>query len=158
MFKINPFIIAALIFLTSASPSTYINPTGTYKLESKNYKKNAETYGYTGVMQVKRITQNKIAITFGVNKGAPSYNSGAIIDTLDYLNNNAVYFDPSVDSTCRITFNFTTHGVSVVQVAGNINNACGFGHGVTANGYFKKISSLSPVLKNPQTDEIVNKN
>lgn len=156
MFKLSFLAIVGLILLTSNSLSTYINPTGTYKLDSRNYKKNAETYGYTGTMQVKRITQNKIAITFGVNKGAPSYNSGAIIDTLDYLNNKAVYFDPSVDSTCRITFKFETHGVSVVQESGNINNACGFGHGVTANGYFKKISSLSPVLKNPQTDEIVN--
>jgi hypothetical protein len=85
---------------TAISP----DPTGTYHLDSKTENKDGEVYGYTGVIQVKRLVENRIVMTFGVCKGAPSYNSGSFVDTLHYANNRAVFTAAEFDPSCRITF------------------------------------------------------
>lgn len=109
MFKLASIIVIS--FLTGIAPEqSYIDPTGTYTLKSKTTKKGEDVYGYTGQIQVKKINARKIAMTFGINRGAPSYSSGSFVDTFAYNNNEAIYFDPGSDSTCKITFRFTKLG------------------------------------------------
>jgi hypothetical protein len=96
-------------------------------------------------------------MTFEVNKGAPSYNSGSFVDTLVYKENKAVYRDTEVDTTCTIIFNFNKKGINVVEKTGNYNWGCGFGHGVVADGFYKKISNKVPILTEPLTGEKLNK-
>jgi hypothetical protein len=131
----------------------YIDPTGTYNLNVKTKKKGEDIYGYSGQIQVKKLTNDKIVMTFGVNKGAPSYNSGSFVDTLVYKNNIAIYTDPTTDTTCRITFTFNKNGVLVKEQTNDFNSGCGFGHAVVADGYFKRVSSKTPILTHPQTGE-----
>jgi hypothetical protein len=130
-----------------------IDPTGTYQLDNKTKRKNGEIYGYFGKIQVKKITVNKIVMTFEVNKGAPSYNSGSFVDTLSYYNNMATYKTPEVDSTCKVTFVFSKNGVTVTEETANYNFGCGFGHAVIADGFYKKVSSKVPILVEPLTGE-----
>ena len=145
-------ILASIILLTSFSIEIfYIDPTGTYKLNSKANNKNGDTYGYSGQVQVKKISLNKIVMTFEVNKGAPSYNSGSFVDTLSYNDNKAIYTDTESDSTCKITFDFYKKGITVKEETSDYNSGCGFGHGVVANGFYKKTSSKMPILTKPLT-------
>lgn len=125
---------------------TSIDPTGTYKLASETVTKDGDTYGYSGKIQVKKIGDDKIAVTFYVNKGAPSYNMGGFVDTLSFVNNKAIYKGLENTTDCRIEFAFSESGIMVKTDEGN---SCGFGHGVYANGFFKKKSSIEPILENP---------
>ena len=124
---------------------SFLNPTGTYKFNEKTVKRDGEVYGYFGEIRVKLIDSSKIAMSFYVCKGAPSYNSGSFIDTLDYVNEKVIYI-PEDDSTCRITFYFKKHGIDVIQSQANLNFGCGFGHAVFADGYFKRISRKTPEI------------
>lgn len=123
----------------------FLNPTGTYKFNEKTVKRDGEVYGYFGEIRVKLIDSSKIAMSFYVCKGAPGYNSGSFVDTLDYVNEKVIYIS-EYDSTCRITFHFKKHGIDVTQSQANLNFGCGFGHGVFADGYFKRISRKTPEI------------
>ncbi len=155
------YLAFASINLSTASLNShqtakqYINPTGTYNLVSNAKTQNGDIYGPTGDIQVKALLKNKVAIVLGVNMGAPAYNSGALIDTLAYNDNTCIYKGNSDDPSCRITFVFTSTGIKVSQKQADLNYGCGFGHGVFADGFYKKKSGKVPVLKNPQTGELI---
>lgn len=119
----------------------HTEPTGIYKLNNVIEKKDGEIYGYFGQIQVKKLNSEQIVMKFEVNKGAPSYNSGSFFDTLIYKNNKAVYRDIEVDTTCKITFKFDRKGITVLEETANYNWGCGFGHGVVADGFYKKTSN-----------------
>lgn len=147
-----------IILLTSFTVQTsYIEPTGTYQLDSKSEKRNGDIYGYSGQIQVKKLSSDKIVMTFEVNKGAPSYNSGSFVDTLIYKDNKAIYIDLESDSTCKITFDFDKKGVTVKEETADYNSGCGFGHAVVADGFFKRTSGKTPILTEPLTGEKLEK-
>lgn len=132
----------------------YIDPTGTYELNSKTEEKDGEIYGDSGRIQIKKITDDKVAMTFETNKGAPSYNSGSFIDTLEYKNNIVIYTAPEdIDASCKITFHFDEKGITVEEKTDNPDAGCGFGFGVMADGFYKQTSSDIPVLIHPLTGE-----
>jgi len=133
--------------------SNYIDPTGTYELDSKTEKKGEDIFGYSGKIQVKKIKQDKIIMTFMICKGAPSYNSGSFVDTLDYNKNTVIYKTLDFDPSCLIKFDFNNKGIFVKETTNDLNSGCGFGHAVVADGFFKKTSSSEPLLKDPMTDE-----
>lgn len=142
------YILIILVFLTSCS-SNSIDPTGTYKLDSKTTIRNGETYGYFGEIQVKQIEDDEIVITFNVCRGAPSYNMGAFTDTLSFKNNQANYTCSEYDSSCVINFKFKKDGVEVLEKTNDLSFGCGFGYNVRATGRYKIISHKTPVLKDP---------
>ena len=154
------FVLAALGlsaagFHSNKTERQYINPTGTYDLVSKEKVRHGKTYGPNGDIQVKALLKNKVVIVLGVNMGAPAYNSGTLIDTLTYKDNSCVYKGDAGDSSCRITFIFTKSGIKVTQKQADLNDGCGFGHGVFADGFYKKKSGKVPLLKHPQTGELI---
>jgi hypothetical protein len=126
-------------------------------LDSQTTEKNGDIYGYFGKIQVKALSADQIIMTFMINKGAPSYNSGSFVDTLDYKNNLVIYTAPEMDSSCKITFEFNDRGVTVKEETEDFNFGCGFGHAVVADGYYKKVSSDEPELRDPMTDEKLEK-
>jgi hypothetical protein len=151
-------LIASIIIFTGFAVQTkYIDPTGTYKLDRNTEIKNGETYGYSGQIKVKKISLEKIAMTFEFNKGAPSYNSGSFVDTLIYIDNRAVYIIPEADTTCKITFVFDKKRVIVKEETADYNSGCGFGHAVVADGHYKKTSNKIPILSEPLTGEKLEK-
>jgi hypothetical protein len=125
----------------------HINPTGSYKLVSNAKIKDGDTYGYSGDIEVKLLDSSRIAISFYVTKGMPSYNSGSFIDTLFFQDNIAIY-KTNEDSTCTMTFKFSGRGIKVGEKTADYNSGCGFGHAVVANGFYKKTSSRVPQKEN----------
>ena len=141
----------SLIGQVNTAP-TFINPTGSYKLDSKTEIKDGDTYGYFGEINVKLLKNSKIAFTLFVCKGAPSYNSGTIWDTLNYQNNVSIYKTSEDSSTCKIVLSFKKSGLTIEQHQADLNFGCGFGHGVFADGFYKKTSSKIPIIKDPAKD------
>jgi uncharacterized protein YecT (DUF1311 family) len=152
------FVKQRVIELVNSSALNYsadkykVNPTGLYSLDNKTTIKNDDTYGYFGDIAVKAISQNKVVVRLYVCKGAPSYNSGTLADTLEIKNNKAIYTNAEFDSTCKIIFSFFRQGIKVEEFTDNYNSGCGFGHAVVADGFFKKKSNKIPTTKE-LTDE-----
>lgn len=141
--------------IQAVSQLKYIDPTGTYILDIKTEQKEGDIYGYSGEIQIEKIDLNELAITFSINKGAPSYNMGGFIDTLKYIDNKTIYKGDNDNSNCFIELSFSENGIEVDQ---GEDTDCGFGHGVHANGFFKKVSSLVPILNNPFTGKRITRN
>jgi hypothetical protein len=145
----NSIILFVMLLLTgglighSNGQNKSLNPTGSYYRGDKR----------SGEVRVKLLDNNKIAITLLACVGKPSYNSGGFVDTLDYQNRKAIYKDLEDDSSCVITLKFSEVGIDIEQQQANLNWACGFGHGVDASGYYKKVSSKVPKIRNLQWDE-----
>jgi len=146
------FVKQRVIELIKATPNNYsannykINSTGYYSLNNKTEKKNGDTYGNFGDIEIKQINNNQIKIRLFACKGAPSYNSGTLTDTLIISNNKAIYTTED-DPSCKIVFTFYRQGIMVEQFAEDPNFACGFGHAVDAYGYYRKKSSKVPTDK-----------
>ncbi|WP_057936129.1 hypothetical protein [Algoriphagus resistens] len=153
MKKLGGILIVLLLFSGCNAFKGNLDPTGTYSFGLRPMGEEDSGIGYNGLIQVIGIGNNKIAMTFEVNKGAPSYNSGSFVDTLAYADNRSIFTIPAIDPSCRITFEFDRKGVEVNEEADNLNSACGFGNAVVAKGYFKKVSKKKPVLKAPLTGE-----
>jgi uncharacterized protein YecT (DUF1311 family) len=152
------FVKQRVIELINASSTNYsadkyeVNPTGLYSLDNKTVIKNDDTYGYFGDIAVKTISKNKVVVRLFICKGAPSYSSGTLSDTLEIKNNKAIYRNAEFDSSCKIIFSFFRQGIKVEEFTNNYNSGCGFGHAIVANGFFKKKSNKIPTLKE-LTDE-----
>jgi hypothetical protein len=148
------FILAAAFFLLNTSTDqTFIDPTGTYELISTAKVEDGDTYGYFGEICVKLIDKNKIAMSFYICKGAPGYNSGSFVDTLEYRNNIATYKDKyTTEQACRVEFTFSRTRIKLKETANYEYGNC-WGNGVVAFGSFKKISSKIPAIKNPMRDD-----
>jgi hypothetical protein len=150
MKKISSFLALALILVTilSYGQTNYVNPTGSYILKGKKLK-NGERANH-GEVQVKLIDKNRLAISFYYNKGYPSYNSGSFVDTLEYVDNKAVYTYDEPErliSDCKLTFTFDKKKVTINHQAEDYNYSCGFGMGVVASGIMPKISARIPEIK-----------
>ena len=134
----------------------YVQPTGTYLLDRDTTMKEDDFYGTMGRIQVKMISEGKLILAMGILNGAPGYHSGFFIDTLHYDYTTAIYTAPvNIDAECRIGFQFSDDGVSVVQSPKASPGGCGFGQGVTADGFFVKISSEAPVFQHYLTGELL---
>jgi hypothetical protein len=141
-------ILISWLILSGLLPlETTVDPTGIYDLENETRKEGDDIYGYFGQIKVLAIDETTIIMDFQVCKGAPSYNSGSFLDTLEYINGQAIYTDPEIDESCRITFDFTEKGVKVTEETENYNFGCGFGHAVVADGFYKKTSSDKPTFE-----------
>lgn len=151
------FALFATVFaLTSFVVPKGVDPTGTYTLRSVTEERDGDVYGYSGTIQVKQLDKHTVVMTFEINKGAPSYNMGMFVDTLELNGNKVLYTVPESDSSCRITFRFSKKGVKVVEETDNYNFGCGFGHAVVADGYYDKTDHEVPVLTWPGTGEPLN--
>ena len=142
-------LILIFLSLAIASNKDKIDPTGTYKLDSKLRKIGQETYGNGGEIRVNMLNDSTIVVGFYFQNGAPSYNMGFFYDTLEYRNSKAIYRCDDDDSTCALTLTFTKDAVVSNEKTQDYNWGCGFGHGVVANGYFRKVSSSMPIKLDP---------
>jgi len=131
----------------------FINPTGTYKLNSKATVKNGDTYGNFGEIRVKLLDSNNIVMSFFTCKGAPSYNSGSFIDTLTYYNNSCTYTDKEDTArACKVVFTFTKRQIDLKETANYDYGTC-WGQGVVAFGSFRKPDNKNPLRKIPFMDD-----
>lgn len=142
LLKHQVFALVILIAISNCSlAQSTVDPTGTFEYQGKTIKKNGDLYGCYGTIQVKKIADTKIIMTFSICIGAPSLNSGSFVDTLDYVANSSTY-------TCEghlTNFAFTKNGAVVSE---NSQGSC-WGHGVYAQVRFRKKSKKEPTLIEP---------
>jgi uncharacterized protein YecT (DUF1311 family) len=131
------------------SPENYkVSLTGFYDLDSKTENKNDDVFGYMGQILVKAIDNDKIVINLNINRGAPSYNMGILVDTIEVKNNQAIYeTKEKSDGPCKLIFTFYRRGLKIDHIAEDYNFSCGFGHAVIANGFYKRKSNKTPTDK-----------
>lgn len=137
MTKVFYIIQAWLQLIGCVIGESYLDPTVTYNFDRPAIEKEGEIYGYFGNIRVKNLCKDQIAMTFMINKGALSYNSGSFIDTLMYRESQPIYTDTEMDPSCKITFNFDSNGVTVKEETDDFNFGCGFGYAVAADGFYK---------------------
>ena len=127
-------ILSACVLLLSSSfqlETNGFNPTGTYEYD------NGENGD--GTVKVKKISADKIKVSLFVIGGPPSHNMGEFMEVIKIKNGVANY----KSGDCALKFIFNSKAVKVVQSGWD----CGFGNGVAAGGYYKKISSKVPDME-----------
>lgn len=132
------FLLSSAFFFGSFLPvstsyqltSNEFNPTGTYEYDHGD---NGD-----GTVKVQKISSEKILVSIFVIGGPPSHNMGEFKKELKIKNGVASY----KSGDCGIKFTFNTKAVKVIQTGFD----CGFGNGVSANGYYKKTSSKVPKM------------
>ena len=78
-----------------------------------------------------------------LGRGAPSYNSGAMVGKLIIRGDSTAKYQRLDDTTqCTLSFHFSRKSVDITST--NATNTCGFGFGVTANGIYTRTSSEIP--------------
>lgn len=129
------------VVAVALSAQTVFDPSGHYELETRGFELDSDTYiGPSGTINVERSGRDAIVVQLIVVRGWPSYNMGELTDTT-VISNGIAVITTEDDSSCVITLVFDRSGVKVTQVADNLNFACGFGHAVVAEGYYRKIPS-----------------
>lgn len=127
--------IALVAFMTATTNVTVIdpiitNPTGTYRFTERRTHRRGE-------MRVTLCDPKHIAIRLVVSSGAPAFDAGSLIDTLEYANNIAIYTDPNEGSSCRIVFQFSRSGTRIEEQR---VGACSFGNGVAVAGFYRRVN------------------
>ncbi|HEY6900448.1 MAG TPA: hypothetical protein VI233_07390 [Puia sp.] len=137
-------LLALTGYLPGKVPSSFIDPTGTYRL--KGVVKNNKVTGHSGELRVRLLTEHTVALCFYINAGYPGYRSGALLDTLSY-EENKVEYRPLRDTACSVFFYFDFRKVSLLQVMSDPRSGCGWDPGVFAPMVFSKVSSEVPVIQ-----------
>jgi hypothetical protein len=139
------FLSLTLLFgRTFSDHPEFIDPTGTYLL--KGEIKNSKIIGHYGELRVRLLDTITVALCFYVNKGSPGYESGSLMDTLQYVDNRVVY-KPSNDSSCVIYFAFLSKSVEISKALTDPHSGCGFSPGVMIPAVLEKTSSDAPIIQ-----------
>lgn len=144
-------IVIALAVILSIFTTSFkilfgqINPTGTYILKG-TIKKNV-IEGYNGEIRAKLLSENKVALSFYIDKGSPGFEAASFSDTFFYFDNRASYHSLK-DPDCTINFVFNATSVETFFVHSTPQCSCGFERGVIIPATFSKTSAESPVIKN----------
>lgn len=114
-----------------------VNPEGYYLYKNRVVDKKKEIEGYYGNINVKKLADGKVVLNLFICRGAPSYNSGSLNDTLAVKNNIATYLYEGGKS-CRITFHFYRQGIKVEEHTAENSGGCGFGYAVYSDGFYNR--------------------
>ena len=94
-----------------------------------------------GVVYVYPETNSTILFYMGLNAGAPAYNSGEIEGRIEINTGTGVFNDANFPD-CKFKFSFVEDKLIVKTVEDKYD--CLFGNGVSADGEFKRESSVTP--------------
>lgn len=132
------------ISFTQVRRTEFIDPTGTYILRGTLHKN--KITGHFGELRVKLIDPRTVAVCFYISNGYPNYQSGAILDTLPYINNQIEY-RPDADKACQVFFVFTKTAAEIQQAYKMPHAGCGFADGVLVSTFLEKNSDEVPVIQ-----------
>lgn len=122
----------------------FINPTGTYLLKGE-VRKN-KIVGHSGELRVRLLNVSTVVMCLYLNKGEPGYESGFLLDTLQYRDNQCIYI-PAGDTSCAVYFVFAVKSVEIYETLSNPKGGCGFRPGVLEPAIFDKTSADIPVIE-----------
>jgi hypothetical protein len=105
-----------------------------------SYGTNAEK-GSVGAVDIFPETDSTILFYIELNRGVPSYNSGALYGRLKIKDGTGIFYKKSdyTDSGCKWAFKFSGELLNI-KTADNQYD-CGFGHAVFADGNYKRGSN-----------------
>jgi hypothetical protein len=140
------FLLSLLLLSRALSMNgqNFVDPTGTYLL--KGEVKNGMIVGHSGEIRVRLLDAQRVAMCLYVNKGYPGYESGSLLDTLNYADNRFIY-TPATDSSFSIYFAFDPRTVEVYQLLSDPRAGCAFGPGVLIAAVFDKTSAEIPIIQ-----------
>jgi hypothetical protein len=136
-----------LLMMTSFTPArrpVFIDPTGTYILKGDVKRNHVTTH--SGELRIRLLDQRTVALCFYINKGYPGYESGSLLDTVAYNEDNFMY-QPGNDSSCSIFFYFKRQSVEIVKFLSDPHSGCGFAPGVLIPAVFPKTSDNTPIIQ-----------
>ena len=90
-------------------------------------------------------SENTLLFYLELNRGAPSYNSGAIVGQMNIYSPGKANFAMVKENDridCRMNFLFTKDSL-YIRTNNNADN-CGYGHAVYSEGDFKRIKKKVP--------------
>ena len=132
-------IFSLLIILVSCGQTTELSSTsklgGVYNLKLNE----GEDRG--GMVYVYPETDSTILFFMDLNAGAPSYNSGQIDGRIEINTGTGVFNDADFPD-CKFKFSFIKDKLTVETVEDKYD--CPFGNRVSADGEFKRESSINP--------------
>lgn len=113
--------------------------------------KHAGNYAYGSNAEKEKVgsislfaeTDTTMLFYIDLNAGAPSYSMGSLYGRVKTKNNFGVFYRlNSSAGGCKLLFTFSDDEVIIETIDAQFS--CGFGHGVSADGKFKKISKNQP--------------
>jgi len=94
----------------------------------------------SGTVLVYPETDNTILLYVDLNRGAPSYNMGSLFGRLKIEGDKGTF--ETQDKGCRWTMKFLNDTLTIATIEKSYE--CGFGHGVTVDGTYKRKSTQVP--------------
>ncbi|MBK6722694.1 MAG: hypothetical protein IPG58_05265 [Acidobacteria bacterium] len=124
--------------------------TGTFKMSfiGKKYK------GLSNELEILALGGGKLKFAFDLiypytlKNGEVSVNMGGLSGEIDIKGDTAVYQSDEYGA-CKITIKFVRPGEVKVTQDGTDGN-CGFGHNVTSQGTYRKVSSKKPKFESTE--------
>jgi hypothetical protein len=94
----------------------------------------------TGWITTYPESDSTVLLYIELTRGAPSYNSGSMYTRINLTSSPIIFRSIDIDLKCEIELVLKNGSVILTT----LNDDCGFGHGVFADGLFKKKSSIIP--------------
>ena len=101
-----------------------------------------------GTLLIHPLDNNDFLFYLEVNRGAPSFNSGTLYGRVEANSENQ--YD---HGDCILHFSFSSEGVAIRSEEGH--SSCGFGHGVRADGRYKRIKEELPQYFQTMTGDTI---
>lgn len=100
--------------------------------------------GSTGLIYVYPNSDSTILFYLELNRGYPSYNSGAILGVMNIYELGVADFTMTKDEDfdCSMSFRFTNDSLYIRT--NNKSDNCGYGYGIHSHGNYKLINSKTP--------------
>jgi hypothetical protein len=123
--------------------------TGTFKMNFRG-----KFAKHSNDMKIQALGGGKLRVAFDLiypytlRSGEVSVNMG-FMDTEASIIGDTAVIESEEFGTCRITIKFVRPGTVRVTQEGS-SPECGFGHNVTADGTYRKVSSKRPKFEDPQ--------
>jgi hypothetical protein len=150
---IFPIFISAACFGQSNPAKNRILSTTKYAGEY-GYGRNVEKERI-GNLQVYAESDSTILFYMDLNRGAPSYNMGALYGRVRIVNDSGTSFTKfdTLSKGCKLLFHFSNSKIDI-STDGEQDD-CYFGNGVEADGSFKKYSNKTkPYFENQEGKKI----
>ena len=134
-------MIKGLIILVFSSFIAFNNSTSTLQ-GTYSYKYGKDNTGPSGLLEIHYKSPKTILFYLEINRGAPSYNSGALYGELIYNKKSGhyEYIPKDTIEDCKLEFVKVKNRITIKTLAGN----CPFGGGVYADGNYLLTNAKNP--------------
>jgi hypothetical protein len=115
-----------------------LDRSGLYEQDTRGFALDSEVFvGPMGGIVLEQLSGERYALLLTVCRGWPGYNLGVLEDTV-VISSDSLVLRSAEDSTCLFMFRFSPDRIQVEQRQADLNMGCGFGHGVFADGVYRR--------------------